>query len=169
MRVMLDFGNDEPGGLYLILLCALAAVAAATILAMALRRPPETPGPPRRLSGLAGLSFWLALLAFAVVSSGMLVLELIRTADLFSVNFHDYKDMLLATTVLGIVAVIATGVSALLALAAIASVGANRGKGVYGIGLAALSLVLCLTTLAALYVPNGGLHQTTRALMEQVR
>lgn len=169
MREGLDFGARDPAGLYMILLCVPAAVAALAIVAMALRRPSEAPAKPRRLSALAGLSFWLSLLAFATVSVGVLLVELIRHPEAFSVSTSDYKDMLLAATVLGIVAVVLTGLSALMAVAALAAAGAGREKGVYGFGLAAMSLLVCLVTLTALYGPQGGLNDTTQALMEQLR
>lgn len=169
MSQPLDFFSREPEKFYTVLAALVAAVAALVIIVMGLRRAGGPPEKPHRLSALAGLSFWTALVAFGTMSVGFLLLVLIRRSTTLDIGYHDFDEMLLASTVLGMVSTVAAIVSALLSLAAIGTVRANRERGLYGLGLAALSLALCAIVIVGLYVPGSSLTSTTKALHGQIK
>lgn len=155
------FSGLSPELAFAILLGVFALIALALLVALAFRRSAGETSPPRRLSALAGLGFWAALLAFGTLASGFIILSLVRYADLMDISRHDAKDLLVGATIISVSCVIPAGISVLLSLGALGSLHGHSGRRVYGFGLAILNLVICAVVMVGAYMPGISLDAHT--------
>lgn len=161
MNPVEHFSGLSPELAFAALLSVFALIALALLIALAFRRSAGESSPPRRLSALAGLGFWTALLAFGTLGSGFIILSLVRYGDLMGLSDADAKDLLVGATIITVTCVIPAGISVLLSLGALGSLHGHSDRRVYGFGLAILNLVICAVVLVGAYMPGISLDAHT--------